>query len=139
MGFKIVIFLKKEILLDLFFELLNIKIPSWYAASLEGKRQTMYNRSTGQRKAPERSHQDTPNSDNIKIVDHFIALLMIVFIESGLIENLTTIVEEKNEVLTKKATLLLGELLRKGNRVLPSSFAAKLQVRIFFIPLIIFK
>ena len=133
MGFKIVIFLKKEILLDLFFELLNIKIPSWYAASLEGKRQTMYNRSTGQRKAPERFNQDTPNSDNIKIVDHFIALLMIVFIENGLIENLTTIVEEKNEVLTKKATLLLGELLRKGNRVLPSSFAAKLQVRVFFL------
>lgn len=30
-------------------------------------------------------------------------------------------------MLTRKATLLLGELLRKGNRILPTDYAAKLQ------------
>ncbi|TIB81103.1 hypothetical protein E3Q22_01432 [Wallemia mellicola] len=116
----------REALLDLIFELLNIKTPAWYVASLEGKRQTMYNRSTGQRKTTERG-QDSDKPEKITIIDHYIALLLVVLIDSGLIEGLTAIVEEKNEVLTRKATLLLGELLRKGNRILPTAYAAKLQ------------
>ncbi|TIB33360.1 hypothetical protein E3P77_01003 [Wallemia ichthyophaga] len=117
----------REALLDLMFELLIIKTPDWYVASLEGRRQTMYNRSTGQRKAPERSAQDSDKPEKITIIDHYIALLLVVLIDGGLIEGLTAIVEEKNQVLTRKATLLLGELLRKGNRILPSAYAAKLQ------------
>lgn len=33
--------------------------------------------------------------------------------------------------LSRKATLLMAELLQKANRVLPFSIAAKIQVRVF--------
>lgn len=45
----------------------------------------MYNRSTGQRKTAERG-QDSDKPEKITIIDHYIALLLVVLIDGGLIE-----------------------------------------------------
>lgn len=80
------------------------------------------------------------------LVDHYIALLLTICIESGLLEvsgrisldhgglmdlvqALIAVIEDGNSTLNRKATLLLGEVLQMANRILPLQFAAQLQVR----------
>ena len=65
----------------------------------------------------------------LNLVDHFIALLLAVLIEAGLFEALVAMIQSSANTLTRKATLLLGEILQMTNRILPLSYAAQLQVR----------
>ena len=44
------------------------------------------------------------------------------------VQSLIALIEEDLGTLNRKATLLLGEVLQMGNRILPLQFAAKLQV-----------
>jgi len=61
-------------------------------------------------------------------VDQFIALLLAVYIEAGLLEALVTMIEDAAGTLGRKATLLLGEVLQMSNRILPLQYAAQIQV-----------
>ena len=42
-----------------------------------------------------------------------------------------SLVEENNNNLNRKATLLLGEILQMANRILPMRYAAQLQASTF--------
>lgn len=65
---------------------------------------------------------------SLNVVDHFVALLLAILIESGLIGALVAIIEDPKEAtLSRKATLLLGEVLQLSNRILPLQYAAQLQ------------
>jgi len=94
----------------------------------------------------ERSHQC------LKLTDQYIALLVLVFTNAGLVDvstdryrhptlfiftrnmscrqALTSMLEESTtgSNLSRKATLLMAEILEMVNRVLPLSVAAKIQV-----------
>lgn len=70
---------------------------------------------------------------DLNLTDHFIALLLAVLIEAGFIEALVAMIEDAMTTLTRKATLLLGEVLQMTNRILPLQFAAQLQVNLFWI------
>ena len=76
--------------------------------------------------------QDDPAEDepppSLTLVDQFIAFLLAVYIEGGLLEGLVTIIEDAKGSLGRKATLLLGEVLQMSNRILPLQYAAQLQV-----------
>lgn len=61
-------------------------------------------------------------------MDQFIALLLAVYIEAGLLEALVTLIEDAAGTLGRKATLLLGEVLQMSNRILPLQYAAQIQV-----------
>ena len=63
----------------------------------------------------------------LTLVDQFIALLLAVYIEAGLLEALVTLIEDAKGTLERKATLLLGEVLQMSNRILPLQYAAQLQ------------
>ncbi|WVQ77136.1 hypothetical protein IAR50_006819 [Cryptococcus sp. DSM 104548] len=118
----------RDALLNLFFQALRIKMPKHMNAFLDGKRLTVYNRTqeaTSQQLLDGASEEEEART--LTLVDHFVAMLLTICIESGLLEALIAVIEEGNSTLNRKATLLLGEVLQMANRVLPMQFAAQLQ------------
>ncbi|KAG5353197.1 hypothetical protein C0989_009378 [Termitomyces sp. Mn162] len=119
----------REIILDMFFDLLNIRPPEWHQTFITGRRLTMYQspRDAGDaRIEPEGSEK---GYQTFKLTDQYIALLVLVLSHAGLCEALSNMLEESinGTNLTRKATLLLAEVLQMANRVLPLSVAAKIQ------------
>jgi rapamycin-insensitive companion of mTOR len=49
-------------------------------------------------------------------------------VDTASTQALTSLVEEESSVLTRKATLLLGEILILASRILPYKTAARIQV-----------
>ncbi|WWC98367.1 hypothetical protein V866_005258 [Kwoniella sp. B9012] len=118
----------RNALMDLLFVSLRIKSPTWTNAFLDGKRLTVYTRT--QEAATQQLVDDSieeEDAQGLTLVDHFVALLLTVFLEAGLLEALVAVIEEDSGPLNRKATLLLGEILQMANRVLPLRFAAQLQ------------
>ncbi|WWC92493.1 uncharacterized protein L201_007452 [Kwoniella dendrophila CBS 6074] len=118
----------RNALMDLLFVSLQIKSPTWTNAFLDGKRLTVYTRTqeaTAQQLLNDGNEEEDPQG--MTIVDHFLALLLCIYLEAGLLEALVAVIEEDNGTLNRKATLLLGEILQMANRTLPLKFAAQLQ------------
>ncbi|TFK61396.1 hypothetical protein BDN72DRAFT_805030 [Pluteus cervinus] len=118
----------REVIVDMFFSLLNIKSTSWYQTFIDGRRLTMYhkNRDKAEGQAPDgpdRGHS------SLKLTDQYFGLLILIFNHSGIFDALTALVEESavGTNLTRKATLLAAEILQLANRVLPMSIAANIQ------------
>ncbi|RDB17886.1 Target of rapamycin complex 2 subunit ste20 [Hypsizygus marmoreus] len=119
----------RDIILDMFFDLLNIKSPEWYQTFIDGRRLTMYRKS---RDVPEHRHEHEPTErshQTVTLTDHYLALLVLVFMNAGLCDALISMLEESTtgSNLSRKATLLMAEVLQMANRVLPLSIAAKMQ------------
>ncbi|KAH8104684.1 Rapamycin-insensitive companion of mTOR, N-term-domain-containing protein [Cristinia sonorae] len=128
-GLKIPSLTNRDIILDMFFDLLNIKPPDWHEAFIAGRRLTMIRRSrqlTEPAKAPETL---TRTHEALKLTDQYVALLILVLNKAGLIDALTSMLQEATigSNLSRKATLLMAEILQTSNRVLPLSIASKLQ------------
>ncbi|KAK0487570.1 Rapamycin-insensitive companion of mTOR, N-term-domain-containing protein [Armillaria novae-zelandiae] len=119
----------REIILNMFFNLLKIKTPEWYQTFIDGRRLTMYRKnrnSIDQRKEAEQVDRTSPTS---RLTDHYIALLVLIFTNAGLLDALTSMLGETTTGtnLSRKATLLMAEVLQIANRVLPLSVAARIQ------------
>ena len=90
-------------------------------------------------------------SEKLTLVDHFTGFLLSVFVDGGLvdvsqrlsvpsvvhemilifllyIQALIDVVEEGHQLLSRKATLLVGEILALASKLLPSEKAADIQV-----------
>ncbi|TFY70661.1 hypothetical protein EVG20_g2351 [Dentipellis fragilis] len=103
----------REVVLDMFFDLLNIKTPEWYQTFINGRRLTMYhkarpgsgNEKTHQQELPQRS------SEPLKLTDQYIGLLILVLCKAGLLDALTNMFQENptGSNLSRKATLLMAE------------------------------
>ncbi|KAH9889877.1 Rapamycin-insensitive companion of mTOR, N-term-domain-containing protein [Cubamyces lactineus] len=119
----------RELILDMFFDLLNIKPPEWHKTFIEGRRLTMYGRARRSAEITQREQIPHKPQDTLKLTDQYIALLILVFSKAGLLDALTSMFEESSvgSPLSRRATLLMAEILQKANRVLPLSIAAKIQ------------
>ncbi|KAH8114744.1 Rapamycin-insensitive companion of mTOR, N-term-domain-containing protein [Phellopilus nigrolimitatus] len=125
----------REVILDMFFELLHIQTPEWYQTFIDGRRLTMYRRHRSLSNPPKEKETPVKASDKLKLTDQYISLLMAVLTKAGLLDALIAMLEESTlgSSLSRKATLLIGEVLQIANKVLPLGLAAKLQTipRIF--------
>jgi hypothetical protein len=122
----------RETVLDLFFSLLRIKPPAWATSFLAGRRLTTYGR-VANLKSATRSRSGTldveEDAGEQNFVDHYTALLLAVFIKSGLLQSLLQMAQtEEDPMLKRKATLLIGELLKLASRLLPPLWSADLQL-----------
>jgi len=72
-------------------------------------------------------HQEDDPAQPLNLVDQYIALLLAIYLEAGLLEALVTLIEDVNGTLGRKATLLIGEVLQLANRLLPLEYAARIQ------------
>ncbi|VDC00682.1 unnamed protein product [Peniophora sp. CBMAI 1063] len=125
----------REVILDMFFNLLKIKTPEWYQSFISGRRLTMYRKSrqpeSQQQQQQKREEAAAPKpSDSFRLTDQYIALLILVFNKAGLLDALAAMFEESTQGsnLSRKATLLMAEILQLSNKVLPLSIAAKVQL-----------
>ncbi|KIW08236.1 uncharacterized protein PV09_01164 [Verruconis gallopava] len=118
-------------LLDLIIDVLRIKSPSWGSSFVAGRRLTTYARVTNLK-------TQTPSTDNVEtedemeqrnLVEHFTAAVLGVFLHAGLLEALLHAEEDPLSMpLKRKTTLVLGEVLKAANELLPNQWSAKLQV-----------
>lgn len=121
----------RTVLLELLTEILRIKPPSWSSSFLAGRRLTTYARVTNLKSesipTDESQSESTENQRNL--VDHFTAAVLGVLLHSGLLAALLHAEEEPLTLpLKRKTSLLLGEVLKMANELLPAEWASNLQV-----------
>ncbi|KAF8503219.1 Rapamycin-insensitive companion of mTOR, N-term-domain-containing protein [Hysterangium stoloniferum] len=119
----------REVVLDMFFELLNIKTPDWYKTFISGRRLTLYGRGRSN-PVKQSTHEPPPKPpEKLNLTDQYTGLLLLVLVKAGLLDALTAMLEESvsDPALARKATLLIAEVLEIANRVLPLSEASKIQ------------
>ncbi|KAJ1038031.1 hypothetical protein NDA10_005530 [Ustilago hordei] len=68
---------------------------------------------------------DQPRS-RLNLVDHYLALLLVVFLDSGLVDALIDVIEHAPS-MARKATMLMGELLQVSKRVHPPSMGGSIH------------
>ncbi|XP_073680420.1 rapamycin-insensitive companion of mTOR isoform X3 [Garra rufa] len=61
------------------------------------------------------------------LMDNYLALLLCVFIHSGLLEGLVEVITSSDDSVSVRATILLGELLHMANTILPHSHSHHLH------------
>ncbi|CCA73896.1 related to protein ste16 [Serendipita indica DSM 11827] len=119
----------REVVLDLFFDILNIKPAEWYRTFLDGRRLTMYGRQRHANSSQEQAGV-VPEVNKLTLIDQYLALVLTVLAEAGLVDALISMIEEfpgSISNMARKATLLLGEILQTANRLLPLAQAARMQ------------
>lgn len=122
----------RNIILELLFDLLRIKPPSWSSSFLAGRRLTTYGRVTTlknlQVKDPTSSNVET-DTNKWSLLDHYVSAVLAAFLHAGLVPALLQAEEEPLTLpLKRKTTLLLGEVLKMANELLPPSWSGQLQV-----------
>ncbi|KAK6346439.1 hypothetical protein TWF730_010761 [Orbilia blumenaviensis] len=119
----------RDTVLELLFDIFRIKPPSWSSTFLAGRRLTTYGR-VANMKIFEPTLPIIEDKERINLVDHFNALLLAIFSESGLLDSLLIILEEEDgdPAIVRKATLLVGEILKLSNRLLPRDTNTQLQM-----------
>ncbi|KAI4144916.1 MAG: hypothetical protein LQ340_006494 [Diploschistes diacapsis] len=121
----------KNLLLDLLFDLLHIRPPSWTSSFLAGRRLTTYGRVANLRADPMEDHSRLENEDDLNrsnLVDHYRALVLSILIRCGLVQALSNLTFDNEDLqLQRKTTLLLNEVLKLADHALPSHISASVQ------------
>ncbi|KAF2432788.1 hypothetical protein EJ08DRAFT_114027 [Tothia fuscella] len=121
----------RNTLLELFIDVLRIKSTSWGQTFVAGRRLTTYARVTNLKtQIPTGENVETEEETNQRnLVEHFTAVVLAVLLQSGLLEALLHAEEDSLTLaLKRKTTLVLGEVLKLANELLPNDWSAKLQV-----------
>jgi len=121
----------RDIILELIFDVLRIKPPSWSSSFLAGRRLTTYGRVAGMKQAETQLSTGGEEAECKKqdLVAHFISAVLGVFLQSGLVASLLFIISDDSDPSVKrKTTLLLGEVLTMADAMLPKSSSLKMQV-----------
>ncbi|KAH6616595.1 Rapamycin-insensitive companion of mTOR, N-term-domain-containing protein [Boeremia exigua] len=122
----------RNIILELLFDLFRIKSPSWSSSFLAGRRLTTYGRVTNMRNEPVKDGSNAKtgtHTNKWSLLDHYVSVVLAAFLHAGLVPALLRAEEDPLTLqLKRKTTLLLGEVLKLANDLLPSSWSAQLQV-----------
>jgi rapamycin-insensitive companion of mTOR len=122
----------RDLVLELLFDVLRIKPPSWSNTFLAGRRLTTYGRVTNLVTEPTAkrtvSEGDRTGQD-LDLISHFVSIVLATFVKVGLIRALSELITcEEDPALKRKATLLLTEVLKLAGQSLPVSLSSNLQV-----------
>ncbi|KAM5475566.1 hypothetical protein MauCBS54593_001258 [Microsporum audouinii] len=129
----------RDLILELLFDALRIKPPSWSSSFLAGRRLTTYGRVANMKSDQEKKQTRTVYEDEDNAFDltaHFSGLILALLVEAGLInasnsriQVLSDLIEDEPDLsLKRKTTLLLAEVLRRAQRCLPSSMCSNLHL-----------
>ncbi|KAI8456406.1 Rapamycin-insensitive companion of mTOR, middle domain-containing protein [Phakopsora pachyrhizi] len=148
---------ERLILLDALFEIFQVKTSTWYGTFMSGRRLTYYQK-PGQQfnfsNPPPNTGKDLPTEkvlDRASLIDHYLAILLLVFFDVKLLEVLIEMTEttttkdipearttlqrpnsfkdqsSKSIEVKKKASLLIAEILDLSSRVLPLHYGTRIQ------------
>ncbi|ORY02958.1 Rapamycin-insensitive companion of mTOR, N-term-domain-containing protein [Clohesyomyces aquaticus] len=122
----------RNVILELLFDILRIKPPSWSSSFLAGRRLTTYGRVTNLKNLPNKDPSNTDSEDRTNswnLLEHYVSVVLAVLLHAGLVPALLHAEEDPLTLaLKRKTTLLLGEVLKLANELLPPSWSASLQV-----------
>ncbi|KAK2737377.1 hypothetical protein FQN57_007556 [Myotisia sp. PD_48] len=122
----------RGLILELLFDVLRIKPHSWSSSFLAGRRLTTYGRVTNLKTdlhAREVRLADEHEDAAFDLTAHFSAFVLTLFIDAGLVEHLSEMIEDETDLsLRRKGTLLLAEVLRRAHYSLPQSTCAGLHL-----------
>ncbi|KIX02819.1 uncharacterized protein Z518_08762 [Rhinocladiella mackenziei CBS 650.93] len=121
----------RDTVLELFFDILRIKPPSWSSSFFAGRRLTTYGRvNTLPVEQPSQRQLAEYNADGrFDLTYHFSAFVLAALIRAGLIPALIDLIRiEEDQALRRKATLLLTEVLKLAHHTLPEGISANIQV-----------
>ena len=120
----------RNLVLDLLFDILHIKPPSWTTSFLAGRRLTTYGRGANLRTDMEEKHSRLESDDDLSranLVNHYTTLVLFVLLRCGLIEALTGLSRDiEDQFVIRKTTLLLSEVLKLADHALPNNISAPL-------------
>ncbi|KAK5458453.1 hypothetical protein LTS15_004535 [Exophiala xenobiotica] len=121
----------RDTVLELFFDILRIKPPSWSTSFLAGRRLTTYGRvNTAPVEQPSQRQLAEYNAEGrFDLTYHFSAFVLAALVKAGLIPALVQLIRaEEDLMLKRKAALLLTEVLKLAHHTLPESISASIQV-----------
>ncbi|KAL1857447.1 hypothetical protein VTK73DRAFT_8096 [Phialemonium thermophilum] len=122
----------RESAVDLFYSLLRIKPPAWASTFFAGRRLTTYGRVATLKAGPPAKGAEGYVEDDCgeqNFVEHYTALLLAIFVRSGLVPALLRLAQDtENPTLKRKSTLLIGEVLKLASRLLPPSWSSEIQL-----------
>lgn len=121
----------RDTVVELFFDILRIKPPSWSSSFLAGRRLTTYGRVNAlPTEQPSQRQLAEYNADGrFDLTYHFSALVLAALINAGLIPALVDLIKiEEDFTLKRKTTLLLTEVLKLAHHALPETISANIQV-----------
>ncbi|EAT84606.2 hypothetical protein SNOG_08330 [Parastagonospora nodorum SN15] len=122
----------RNIILELLFDLLRIKPPSWSSSFLAGRRLTTYGRVTNLKNQQIKESSASGSDDNTNkwsLLDHYVSVVLAAFLHAGLVPALLLAEQESlTQALKRKTILLIGEVLKMANELLPPDWSAQLQV-----------
>ncbi|KAL2410849.1 Target of rapamycin complex 2 subunit ste20 [Exophiala dermatitidis] len=123
----------RDTILELFFDILRIKPPSWSTSYLAGRRLTTYGRLNTlpleQPSSTERQLADYNPNDRFDLTQHFSAFVLAALIKAGLVPALVDLIKNEEDLMLKrKSALLLTEVLKLANNSLPQAIGCDIQV-----------
>ena len=89
--------LARNLILDLLFDVLHIKPPSWTSSFLAGRRLTTYGRVINLRVDPLKKPSRIESEDEmcrVNLVDHYTAMVLLIFIKCGLLNVSSQLIPE---------------------------------------------
>ena len=124
----------RDLILELLFDVLRIKAPSWSSSFLAGRRLTTYGRGASTRTDSEpagrhKQYEFEPETQRLDLTTHFSTLVLSVFLAAGLVNALIELIKDESDLaVNRKATLLLAEVLRLSDHCLAKPMSADIQV-----------
>ncbi|SGY19034.1 BQ5605_C014g07543 [Microbotryum silenes-dioicae] len=117
----------RDALLDMLFNVFHIEAPSWYT-STAGSRLSGLKQSRRPTSSANPTDINAPPRQQANLIQHYLAVLLLIFIDAGLIDALVSVAADPRDATTaRKISLLISEILALSNRVLPLSHAVRVQ------------
>lgn len=118
----------RDLILELLFDILRIKPPSWSSSFLAGRRLTTYGRVHQVDPSMKRSLHEH-GEGRFDLTMHFTAIILATLLKAGLVAALMNLIKfEEDSAMKRKATLLVTEVLKLAHHSLPRSMSAGIQV-----------
>lgn len=120
----------RDLILELMFDILRIKPPSWSSSFLAGRRLTTYGRVNNMVDPNmKRSVMPETTDGRFDLTTHFTAVVLATLLRAGLVPALMDLIKFEQDSATKrKSTLLVTEVLKLAHHSLPRSMSAGIQV-----------
>ncbi|ORX85468.1 hypothetical protein BCR32DRAFT_276261 [Anaeromyces robustus] len=105
----------RKTLLQMIFDLFQLKVPKWFNELIKSKKKSIDINSLIAKKKEEKVNEEK----KLHFINHYHSILLLVFKESGLFEALLEVAKDEQPAIAYKAIILIDELLMLCNKLLP--------------------
>lgn len=106
----------RKSLLQMIFDLFQLKLPKWFNEIFKSKKKNIDINTLIAKKKEDKVNEE----DKLCFINHYHAILLLVFKECGLFEALLEVSKDEQPVIAYKAIILIDELIMLCNKLLPS-------------------